>query len=164
MRRSRISIPKRFVALLAVTLGFIALSTTPASAGGTHATHTRVERFVLVQTDPNAAAPTIVAFGPIHARGTDTVIDDTHDVFTFPAGALNVTHTPKHSHQTFDPVTCYGTFTERGTFKVTSGTGAYTHARGHGDYNLQGTFIGCDQNAAPEVFSLMIRASGPLHL
>ena len=31
---------------------------------------------------------TLAATGPIHARGTDTVVDDNNDVFTFPAGTL----------------------------------------------------------------------------
>ena len=62
-----------------------------------------------------------------------------------------------------DEVTCLTTYTERGTYRVTSGTGAYEDARGHGHYRVKVVSIGCDEDA-PEVFTLEIRASGPLHL
>jgi hypothetical protein len=167
MTGSRICALRRAAAVVVGTLALLALSTSASadgSGGRHHGHHSVVQHFVLIQTDPEATAPDVVAFGPIHARGTDTVIDDNHDVFTFPAGSISVTHKAKHSSDSFDPVTCYGTFNESGKYWVTGGTGAYDDARGHGKYSVRGNFIGCSQDAPPEVFSLIIRASGPLHL
>ena len=167
MTGSRTSALRRAAAIAAAAVAVLGLSTstaTAASSHGQHQGHSAIQHFVLVQTDPQATAPTVVAWGPIHARGTDTVVDDNHDVFTFPAGSINVRHVAKQSHESFDPVTCYGHFTERGKYWVTSGTGAYAHVRGHGKYSVEGNVIGCDQNAPPESFSLVIKASGPLHL
>jgi hypothetical protein len=167
MTGSRISVLRRVAAIGAVAGTVLALSTSAAasaSGGKHHHSQARIERFVALQTDPNASGPTVVATGPIHARGTDTVVDDTHDVFTFPAGSINVVHHPKKSHESFDPTTCYGHFTERGTYRVSGGTGAYDDARGRGTYRVEVNTVGCDQNAPPEIFSLVIRASGPLHL
>ncbi len=137
-----------------------------AAAGGRHGGgHTRVERFLLISTNPDTTNDQpVLGFGPIHAKGTDHVVSDTQDVFVFPAGTLSVTHKPKKTHESSDPVTCLFTFSERGTYRITGGTGAYAGAWGHGNYRVQGTSIGCDQNAAPEVFTLTINAKGPLHL
>jgi hypothetical protein len=119
---------------------------------------------LLLQTDPNADVATVIATGPIHARGTDVVIDDNNDVFKFPAGSVRVHHVTKHSHDNFDPVTCCGTHRETGTYRVGHGTGAYDDARGHGTFSVTVRFVGCDQNAAPEIFMLVVRASGPLRV
>jgi hypothetical protein len=167
MTGSRISVLRRTAAVAAVAGTVLALTTSTAasaSGDGGHHSHARTEHFVVLQTDPNASQPTVVARGPIHARGTDTVVDDNHDVFTFPKGSINVVHHATKSSDSFDPTTCYGHFTERGKYRITGGTGAYDDARGHGTYRVEVNAVGCDQNAPPEIFSLVIRASGPLHL
>ena len=136
-----------------------------ASADHGHGRH--IQHFLLLSNDPSdTATPVIIATGPIHAKGTDTVVSDTRDTFKFPHGTLSIEHHAKKKSvkDSFDAVTCYFTHTERGTYKVTGGTRAYANARGHGHYSLRVSGVGCDQNAPPEVFILVIRASGPLHL
>jgi hypothetical protein len=153
--------------MAATLIAVLGVSTAASATGEGHGSpgkHHGIEHFLLLQTDPNATGPTVIATGPIHARGTDVVIDDNNDVFKFPAGTVRVHHVAKHSHDTFDPVTCYGTFRESGTYRVGHGTGAYEDARGRGNYSVTVRFVGCDQNAEPEIFMLTIRASGPLHL
>jgi len=162
---ARPHLPRRSALVMALTLVVMMFVLPSAAAGGKHGSHSRVERFLLISTDPTQSVEmTVLGFGPIHAKGIDHVISDTQDVFEFPAGSLSVTHTPKKSHDFSDPVTCLFTFAERGTYKVTGGTGDYEGASGHGHYRVTGTGIGCDQNAPPEVFTLTIKAKGPLHL
>jgi len=158
---------RRIAAILGLlALALFGVASTAASAGterhGHHHTH-GVEHFLGLQTDPSdTATPTIVANGPIHAQGSDTVIDATHDTFVFPDGSVNVTHTPKHTRDFSDPVTCLFREHERGRYRITGGTGAYADASGHGHYTADVTAVGCDQNAPPTVFTLVIRAQGPI--
>lgn len=163
MNTARLHLPKQSVIALTLALVAMLFVVPSAAAGGQHGRHTRVERFLLISTDPNSTDnQPVLGFGPIHAKGVDQVISDTEDVFQFPAGSLSVTHMPKKSHESSDPVTCLFTFTERGTYRITGGTGAYAGASGHGNYRVAGTSIGCDET--PEVFTLTINAKGPLHL
>ena len=122
------------------------------------------QRFVLIQSDPQESGGPIAATGPIHARGTDVVISDFKDRFKFPDGNVVIKHKPEKgsAHESFDPVTCLFTFTERGTWKTIKGTGVYSQVQGNGTYRVLGQGIGCDQNRPPEVFILRIVAKGPL--
>jgi hypothetical protein len=150
--------------LLSLALFGVAGTAASATAGhrGHHHMH-GVERFLGLQTDPSpTATPTIVAKGPIHAQGSDIVHDSTHDTFVFPDGSIDVTHAPKHSRSFSDPVTCLFREHERGRYWITGGTGAYAAASGHGHYTADVTAVGCDQNAPPTVFMLVIRAQGPI--
>ena len=124
----------------------------------------QTQRFLLIQNDPEESGGPIAANGPIHARGTDIVISDLKDRFKFPDGNVVITHKPDKngSADSFDPVTCLFTFTEHGTWKTVSGTGAYADVQGSGTYRVLGQGIGCDENKPPEVFVLRIVAKGPL--
>ena len=160
--------PRRsLVALIVIFLG-VSAAVPSASAGNGHGDEHghRIQHFLLLSTDPSdTATPVIIATGPIHAKGTDTVVNDTQDTFTFPDGTLSIEHHPKKpGRDSFDAVTCYFKYTERGTYEVTGGTGAYANAHGYGRYSVEASGVGCDQSASPEVFTLEIRASGPLHL
>jgi hypothetical protein len=94
------------------------------------------------------------------------VVSNSIDRFVFPAGSLKIHHkvTAGTSRDSFDPATCYGTHTERGTYEVTNATGAYKGATGNGTYRLRVEFVGCDQSSPPSVFILRINAVGPLTL
>jgi hypothetical protein len=165
MSTARLRLSKRSV--IALVLALVAMFLLPSAAVGGQEDHhhSQLQRFLLISTDPSATTDfPVLAFGPIHARGVDHVVSDTKDVFEFPDGNLSVTHTPTTSHDYSDPVTCLFTHTERGTYEITGGTGAYDDASGHGHYRLSVKGIGCDQNAAPEVLVVTVNAKGPLHL
>ena len=108
-----------------------------ASGGETARTAAQTQRFLLIQSDPEESGGPIAANGPIHARGTDVVIDDFKDRFKFPDGNVVIKHKPDKngSAESFDPVTCLFTFTEHGTWKTVSGTGAYADVQGSGTYS-----------------------------
>jgi hypothetical protein len=148
-------------------LGVLAIASLGLAASASADSGSRNQHFTALSTSTAQDAPLIlIATGPIHARGTDQPVkgSSTRDTFIFPKGTLRIHHTAGHDNGTFDPVTCYGTFTETGTYQVTGGTGAYKGAQGHGTYSVKGTFVGCNQNAAPDFFSLEINAFGPLSL
>ncbi len=132
-----------------------------ASAHTAQARHHGTQHFLAIGTDVNAA-PVLIANGPIHAAGTDVVINNSRDRFVFPKGNVIITHHPETSNNTFDPTTCLSTFTERGTYKLVGGSGAYAHVSGHGTYVAQGYFVGCDQNSPPTVVTFTIKAHGPI--
>jgi hypothetical protein len=143
------------ISALALTIGGIA----PAASATT--SHSGTEHFLILQTNETSTPP-VIGTGPIHAAGTDLQLNNHHDRFVFPRGALRIYHAAKASHQSFDPKTCLGTFTERGVYTVIGGTGAYSQATGHGSYHLTAYFFGCTQNDPNNVFSLTLHADGPL--
>jgi hypothetical protein len=151
--------------LAAVVLAGAMLSAPAVSASGAEADHAAGnQKFIVLQTDPNADGGTVVAMGPIHAVGEDIVMGEFKDKFKFEDGSLIITHKPKKgsTHETFDEVTCYFTFSEKGTWKVAKGTGAYADMTGGGTYKVNGQGIGCDEKAPPEEFAVMITAVGDL--
>jgi hypothetical protein len=138
------------------------MGTVSASAASSSAP---VEHFLGLNNNPNIdGVQVIIATGPIHARGKDVVVSSHRDRFVFPNGAVKIFHTATKNHQTFDKTTCYGTFTERGTYRVTGGTGAYRGASGHGTYTVHAAFVGCSQTKPPSIFQLVLKAKGPLHI
>jgi hypothetical protein len=143
------------ISALALTVGGIAPAASAAS------THSGIEHFLILQTSEQGSPP-VIGTGPIHAAGTDLQLNNHHDRFVFPKGALRIWHTANASHESFDPRTCLATFTERGDYTVLSGTGAYSHATGHGTYHLTGYFFGCNPNDPNNLFSLTLHADGPL--
>jgi len=149
-------------ALTGVMLGLPASSAIGQSGSAATRGH---QRFVLISTDPkDEGGGPVAGFGPIHAMGTDVVINNHRDRFEFPAGQLVIRHrTAKGSaHESSDPKTCYFRFSERGTWTAVSGTGAYAKVNGGGTYRLSGHGFGCNQHQPPKVFSLIVRARGQL--
>jgi hypothetical protein len=156
--------PRPLLLLTFVLLGAFLVIPSSASAGARHGDHDGVQRFLFLSTDPTEEGTpgTVIANGPIHARGTDTTISDTEDLLTFPTGTVSITHEATTSADSFDPVTCVFRFNERGTYKITGGTGAYAGASGQGAYQVRALGVGCDQNAPPEIFMLRIVAKGAI--
>jgi hypothetical protein len=150
----------------AVVLAGALLSAPSVTASGneTDKTAAQTQRFVLIQNDPNVEGGPIAASGPIHAKGKDVVISDLKDRFKFPDGNVVIKHKPDKggSAESFDPVTCLFTFSEHGTWKTISGTGAYAGVQGSGTYRVLGQGFGCDPKKPPTVFILRIVAKGPL--
>jgi len=90
------------------------------------------------------------------------------DTFKFPGGSFRVTHKITHGHSHFSTRICAGTFRERGTYKLSHGTGKYAGISGHGRYRLRGLIVarhtahGCSRR--PIAIQVIIRAHGPVTL
>jgi hypothetical protein len=130
---------------------------------GAGASSAPIQYFTGVQTSPNGPQR-VIAAGLISATGTDTVLGNHRDTFSFPKGTLTVRHEPTQHREAFDRRTCVFTFTESGTYVIARGTGAYSHVTGSGVYRARGVGQGCEQNAPPDSFVLTIEAEGPLSL
>jgi hypothetical protein len=162
MKRSRIA--------LATMLAGTMLAVPSAVAGGDSSEDSsavqgqRHQRFLLLNTNPRVDGGTVLGFGPIHAKGKDKVLGPRKDRFIFPNGSVLLRHKPSApGRDRFDQTTCYFKFVERGTWRVTGGTGAYRGASGHGRYRVRGEGVACNENKPPRIFMLRVVATGPLH-
>jgi hypothetical protein len=126
------------------------------------------EHFNLVGASLNGNRTDIAAYGLFNARGVDHQISRHVDVFRFRNGSFHVWHKATHSRQHFSKVTCSGTFTERGVYRLGHGHGRYWGIRGHGTYELHGLFVvrhtmhGCGHK--PIAVHTVIHADGPTSL
>ena len=152
---------RSILAATAAVLLSIAGAAPIAAAHTAQARHHGTQHFLGIGTDVNGSQ-VVIANGPIHAAGTDVVLSGTLDRFVFPKGNMRVRHTPQTSHDSFDSVTCLGTHTETGVYKLVDGTRAYADVSGHGTYRVQAFFVGCSQTEPPSLFTLQIKAQGPI--
>ena len=150
-------------ALTACVLAATGLTVLAASSSASAAHRSPTERVIGFQNNPNHNGfAVVIAKGPIHARGRDKVIDGRHDLFIFPKGKLLVTHRITSHHQTYDKKTCYGTFSQAGTYTI-KGRGGYAGARGHGKFTVHANAVACHiKGAKPQIFQLQLHAHGPL--
>jgi hypothetical protein len=146
-------------ALAAVAAATGLVASTSASAA------VPTEHIIGLQNNPSTNGfAVVIGNGPIHAHGKDVVVNGHVDRFVFPAGSIRIRHVNGKAHQHFDAVTCYGVFTQSGTYQVTGGTGAYAGAHGHGSFTVRGVQFGCSKTKPPKIFQLTLHASGPLSI
>jgi len=91
----------------------------------------------------------VYASGPISGSGRDVTLSQNLDRFVFPGGSVWVSHQASTQHQTFDPRSCLGRFTESGNYQLVKGTGVYRGVTGSGTYSARGTSRGCNPDTAP---------------
>jgi len=154
---------KRFTIALAVAgLAASAITGAPAVAAavagqtGHHAAEPPItraaaasQRFVMSYVTVNGKdrPSRVVAAGPIHGKGTitDTPIRQTKDrvvlksVITLPSGTVTLKANEKYA-VSMNLRSCTATNIGKGTWKIVSGTGAYSHAAGSGTF-VRRTFI-----------------------
>jgi len=89
-------------------------------------------------TNPNSTTNPLLAYGLITAAGTDRTNPNGTDTFFFPGGSFTVKHVTAKgtAHQSFNAKTCLFQYSEKGTFKLSSGTGRYRGISGGGTYAL----------------------------
>jgi hypothetical protein len=97
------------------------------------------------------------AAGPISGNGT--VIASERDTgnafhetetFVFAGGTLAVKANDVNTSVSFDPASCTGVFTFKGNFSITSGTGDFAGAKGHGHFTGRSTIIFGPDPGSPE--------------
>jgi len=109
---------------------------------------------------------TVSASGPIAGSGKDITIDEDHDRFVFDAGSVLVTHHATSFNGRFDPATCIFSFTERGTYQLSGGTGVYRGVSGSGTFSASGVGVGhlsANGCSEPQVVNL-VSARGTTNL
>jgi hypothetical protein len=143
----------------------ISLAVHPASL---HAAVTRTEHFQDVSASLTSNTSPLVAYGLFNASGTDVQNSNGTDTFTFPSGGFLVKHKVTHSRSRFSKTACAGTERQRGTYKVSHGTGKYAGISGHGRFRLRVLIVarhtshGC--SGKPVAVQVIIRARGPVTL
>jgi hypothetical protein len=147
------------------SLAHPASATHPASS---HRAVTGTEHFQAVSTSLTSNRSKVVAYGVFNASGVDISTSNTRDTFKFPGGKFRVTHKVTHSRQHFNTSTCAGTAHQRGTYKISHGTGKYAGISGHGRFRVRALIVarhtahGCSRR--PIAIQVIIRAHGPVTL
>jgi hypothetical protein len=157
-------------AALASAVTLVSLQSTGAAASTGRAEHFRLYSANLHDHDLTMV---FSGHGPIRgvgvARADDDAPGDTVPItVTLPGGKVFL---KAHGDFTWHPnlKTCTATEHDRGTFRVTGGTGKYAHAHGSGRYDEQGAAIGqrsaagvCQQSF--KINYVTVSASGRVHL
>jgi hypothetical protein len=153
--------------------------TLPAGAAPTvahrAATVSGTEHFQLISTSATSNTLNALAWGPFAAAGTDhegnSNTKTATDLLKLNGGSFKITHTVKSEKQSINPKTCFLSVIEKGTYKLSAGTGAYKGISGSGTFTLtvyalaaktkKGT---CNENANPIGLQNVVTASGPVKL
>jgi uncharacterized membrane protein len=151
MRKMTTAIAGAAVATMLVGgAGLAYASASPATAAA------GTEDFYLMTTSGTATTIPVIANGVFTAAGVDHT-GNTVDTAVFPTGSFKINHggpisgTPK-----LNPATCFFTFTGKGKFTISGGTGAYKGISGSGKVVI--TIVGitgrtkkgaCSENGAP---------------
>ena len=79
----------------------------------------------------------MAAYGAFNAGGVDIQGKHNTDTFKFPGGSFVVTHKATRTRQHFSKTTCAVTERQRGTYKISDGTGKYAGISGSGRFRLR---------------------------
>jgi hypothetical protein len=132
------------------------------------------EHFQAMTTSATANTQGVIAWGAFTAAGVDhensSNAATSTDLFTFPGGSFKVTHTTKSMAGGFTK-SCFASFTGKGTFKLSGGTGKYKGISGSGTFTFTDIGIApktkkgaCNENANPIANQQVIAASGSVKL
>ena len=156
------------VTALALPAGASPVTARPAAITGT-------QHFQAMVTSATATKAPLIGYGVITAPGTDRINVNGTDTFVFPGGSFLVKHAPSKgaTKQSFNAKTCLMQISQKGTFKISGGTGKYKGASGSGTYALSIIAIGpklksgaCNpsQEAVPVAWQQEIQAVGQIKL
>jgi len=162
-------------ATAAVTALALPAGASPATAQAASPAGGGTQHFQMMTTSATSNKSSLIAYGVLTAPGTDRQNPNGTDTFIFAGGTLGIKHTPAKGgdKQSFNGKTCLMQLTEKGTFKVTGGTGKYKGTTGSGTYLLSIIAIGpklksgaCNpsQNAVPLAWHQQINAVGKISL
>ena len=160
------------VAGSAVAAGAIAVSGVAVASAASHTAGPAVsgtEQFQLMNTSPTSSNSSLIAHGLFTAGGVDHSGSKV-DTVVFSNGSFKITHAKGTGTQHFNPKTCLLTVSQKGTYTLSGGTGAYAGISGGGNYQLSILAVGaksggtCSKTAPPVAFQQLIRASGPVKM
>ncbi len=147
--------------------GVAAASASPAvrpSVSGT-------QHFQLMTTSATSNRASVIAHGAVFTAGGVDIQGNKVDTVRFPGGTFRIRHSAGHGPQSFNPRTCLLTVTQRGTYRLSHGTGKFRGIGGHGRYLARILAVGarnasgkCSMSKPPTTFQQIITAQGPAHL
>lgn len=139
-----------------------------AFAPGAFADTSGTERFQITTANDTTS---VIATGLFTDGGLDQEGNTNYDVLHLSNGDIRLTHPERLT--TIDEfhingTTCYASGTQKGTYLVSHGTGAYAGIHGHGTYNAKfhdvfsTTGGSCNFDAPPLATNAVITAHGPV--
>jgi len=148
----------------AVSLAVTGLTAASAHTSGVSGT----ERFQSMAASP-AATPVVIA------RGVFTDFGVSHpgpkvDTFVLQKGSFQLAHKVTSAIQHFNPKTCLGQATLKGTYTISHGTGKYTGISGSGTLLFSTLFIEarasgtCTTTTPPVALQVILKESGSVSL
>lgn len=143
---------------------------TASAAPHAHPAASGTEHFQIMSTSATSNTSSIIGTGVFTAGGSNTDTSRTTATVTFPNGTFIITHSKGTGTQSFNPKTCLLKVNLKGTYSLGSGTGAYTHLSGSGNYQLSILEVAgrsggrCSMNVSPLTYEQVILASGPISL
>jgi len=129
---------------------------------------TGTEHFQDVSASLTSNKSPVAAYGAFNAGGVDTQLGHRTDLFKFPGGSFLIKHKVTRSRQHFSKTACAGVQRQRGTYKISGGTGKYAGISGSGRFRLRILLVaahtshGCSRK--PVAAQVIIRAHGPVTL
>jgi hypothetical protein len=151
-----------------VALAGPARASADAAASGT-------EHFQVISASAMPTKAGVILNGAFTTAGVDHIstsnANTSADLFVLPGGSFKVVHTGKKGTQAFNFKTCFYTFSQPGTYKLSGGTGKYKDISGHGTYTLSGIGLSpklkngkCNPNAVATAQQIVFRGSGSVKL
>jgi hypothetical protein len=130
-----------------------------------------IQHFQLMTTSATSNRASVIAHGAVFTAGGVDIQGNKVDTVKFPGGTFRIRHSAGHGPQSFNPRTCLLTVTQRGTYRLSHGTGKFKGISGHGRYLVRILAVGprnakgkCSMSKAPTAFQQIINAQGPAHL
>jgi hypothetical protein len=142
--------------------GLADASTGPAVSG--------TEHFQFMTTSATSSTASAIARGVFVGGGVIRRTNSNPSTVVLNGGTFKVRHSKGHGPQKFNPRTCLFTVNQRGTYRISHGTGRFAGISGHGTYHVTILGVGarshgkCSQKFKPIAYQQVISASGPVHL
>ena len=162
---------KTITATIAAAAAAAAMSGTGIALASTNSAATSgAQSFQLMTTSAPSSASSLIAHGVFTGAGVDHEHAHNNATFVFRNGTVRLHHSAGKGPQSFNPKTCLLTINQRGTYRLTGGTGKYAGITGGGRYRLSILAVGarshgkCSQSKPPVAFHQVINASGPVTL
>src|SRR5579872_6966794 len=123
-------------AAAAVSGAGIALASTGSAATS------GAQSFQLMSTSGTSPTSSVIARGVFTGAGVDHEHAHNNATFVFRNGTIRLHHSAGKGPQSFNPKTCLLTISQRGTYRLTGGTGKYAGITGGGHYQLSILAVG----------------------
>jgi hypothetical protein len=160
---------KKLLGAASALVAAVSLAVTGLTAASAHTSAVSgTEHFQSMAASPTAT-PVVIAHGVFTDYGVSHPGPNV-DTFVLQKGSFQVAHKVTSAIHHFNPVTCLGQVTLKGTYTVGHGTGEYTGISGSGTLVFSTLFIEarasgkCTTTTPPVALQVILKESGPVSL
>jgi hypothetical protein len=158
-------------AATATVAGAIAVTSIAASASAQPAAVKSGTEHIQVVSSAAGSPASAIAYGVFVGGGSSNLGSSRVGKLALNGGSITLSHkAAKGGTERFNPRGCLTSVTQKGTFKIVSGTGRFRGISGHGTYDLSFLMVGakvngvCSQAEPPIAQQQVLHLSGHLHL